>query len=216
MGIMYEFSKLRNSYRIVFDRVLEGCSFYYGYDDEISFKDLYDREFKIYLDGKKIKIVKDFGNYTSIENIVFPGKYNDNIRSVETIVDENKVEVIHRFYNKPKDNNDNFYVVNLFSNTRYNNENINSNFECHMSENNSIVEVDNMDISYLYDEIKGSKRIEKIFDLYRGERTSLIRRELKDMDDGNLNKECFNYRENVIIKNKKIETVENSKVYKKV
>lgn len=216
MGTMYEFSKLRNKYRIVFERVLEDCNFYYGYENEISFKDLYDREFKITLDGKKMKIIKDFDNYSSIENIEFPDKYNNYIRSVETIIEKidnkNKVEVIQRFYDRTNRNNEEYFVVNLFYNIRFNN-NI-SNFECHLLGDDVITEVNHEDISYLYSKINGSRKIEKIFDLYRGENSPLIRLELKDIINGNLNEKCFNYRENVMLK--EVDNVSKVKVYEKI
>lgn len=217
MGNMYEFSKLRNNYKTVFDRALEGCSFYYAYEHEIAFIDVYDRVFKIYVDGNKVKIVRDFDDYSSIENIEFPDKYNSYIRSVETTVEkkenDNRVEVIQRFYGKKK-RNDDYFVVNLFANTRTSNSS--SDFECHILGDEVIAEVDHEDISNLYTGIKGSRKVEKIFDLYRGKRSRLIRLELKDISEGILDEKCFNYIENAFGKEQETYTVGNSKVYEKI
>ena len=79
-----------------------------------------------------------------------------------------------------------------------------------------IAEVDHEDISNLYTGIKGSRKVEKIFDLYRGKRSRLIRLELKDISEGILDEKCFNYIENAFGKEQETDTVGNSKVYEKI
>lgn len=197
---------IRNKYKVLFDRVFDGCEFFkvegntYHFITEDGFK------MKLTIGGNTILVNKDLEGKEVVEFIELPDEDRNFVSSMEMITEnlENgiKVDEIRRFYGKQEDGN--YYVIDLYHDSKCGNKKFNgfhNSFECHMrvmdhnghKVDTSITRYNHRDITKLYRTISGPYRVEKIFDLYNGNYTKLIDKELKLIDLGILDEKCFDY-----------------------
>ena len=115
-----------------------------------------------------------------------------------------KVDEIRRFYKKSNEDNI-YYVTDLLFDTKIGtNEEfeIKNSFEAHSRESmvgdikisTTKVSYNKNDISGMYRKVEGPSRVEKVFDLYRGNACLNIAREIMLMNNGLLDEKCFDYR----------------------
>ena len=163
---------------------------------------------KIRFGGNVITVNKVVDGVETIEFIELPNDKHNEISSME-MISENiddcfKVDEIRRFYKKSKEDN-NYHVTDLYFNTKIGTNksfDINNSFEAHSKEykldgniiNITRVSYNKNDISSMYKKVEGPSRVEKIFDLYRGNANINIAREIMLMNNGLLDEKCFDYR----------------------
>ena len=197
---------IRNKYNVLFDRVFAGCEFVKVEDNTYHFITEDGFKMKLTIGGNTILVNKELEGKEVVEFIELPDDDRNFVSSMEMITEnlENgiKVDEIRRFYEEQEDGN--YYVIDLYHDSKCGDKEFNgfhNSFECHMrvmdhnghKVNTSITRYNHRDISRLYRNVSGPYRVEKIFDLYNGNYTKLIDKELKLIDLGILDEKCFDY-----------------------
>lgn len=205
---MERLNDLREKYHVLFDRVLSGYEFVKKEDNSYHFINEEGLKLKLTIGGDTILVDKEMNGKEGIEFIELPGEGTKFVSSMEMIIeklDEGiKVDEIRRFYGKTS-YDDNYYVTDLYHDSKCGNkefDGFHNSFESHMrvmdhnghKVNTSITKYNYRDISKLYRGVSGPFRVEKIFDLYNGNNTKLIEKELTLIELGLLDQKCFDYK----------------------
>lgn len=213
---MKEFNDLKEKYSRLFDRLLDEYKFYYAYGDEYHFQSDDGKHMKIDIHDDTILVIKKSDDTNSIEAIELPNEENRFIKCVETVEEVKdkgiKVDEVIRFYGITNYSDDEYYLIDLYQTTRCADKDYQSicnRFECHMNSTFNMTRYNCRDISYLYKDVDGPLKVEKIFDLYNGNITKLL-------DEDLINSKGFNYKKTNGIKDMEEQFFEKDKVYKKI
>ena len=204
---MNELTMNIQKYPVLFSRITNGWEGLYT-EKERTYRLLFDGYVvKIRFGGNVITVNKVVDNIETVEFIELPDEKHKDIRSMEMITEQKdnflKVDEIRRFYKKSKEDN-NFYVTDLYFDTKCGTNTefeLKNSFEAHSRESmvgdikisTTKVSYNRNDISGMYKKVEGPTRVEKIFDLYRGNANINIAREMMLLNNGLLDEKCFDY-----------------------
>lgn len=206
---MERLNEIIKKYNVLFDRALAGYECIKKEDNTYKFVNSEGTLLKLTIGGNTILINKVVDGKDALEFIELPDERVKFVSSMEMIIEELedgiKVDEIRRFYGKTNYDDDNYYVTDLYHDTKCGNkefDGFHNSFESHMrvmdhngyKVNTSVTRYNHRDISRLYRTITGPYRVEKIFDLYNGNNTKMIDKELELIELGVLDQKCFDYK----------------------
>lgn len=212
-----DFFEFMAKYRILFDRILDGYKFDHAFGDEYYYVNANLNKIKMIVSDTNIVVFKKNNEISSVEVIELPEEGDEYLKTIEKVTEERvngtKKDEIIRFYGKIE--NDDYYVTDLYQITKCVNKNsqtIQSSFEVHMKDNKT--RFNNKDITYIYMNVSGPLKVEKIYNLYNGIEY-LVADELEKIECGLLDEICFDYKRINGVKSKEDAFIGDSKIKKR-